>query len=173
MTQPSFVPIAEADQVRPARRLEAPRPWVPNRPADLRFPARPGGPHLGKPGPDQGFALRLARRFEERLHLRVGESAEDVLVGCALLASRRAALLGRAPTVHDLETALTVWGFLRPDPPEELAALRRVAFSAAAHDYPTQRALVDRVPEAAIRLRADEAAGRVAAGEWRELVGGT
>lgn len=171
MTQPSFVPIAEADQVRPARRLEAPRSWVPNRPADLRFPAHPGGPHLGKPGPDQGFALRLARRFEDRLHLRAGESPDDVLVGCALLASRRAGSFGRAPTVHDLETALTVWGFLQADPPEDLVEIRRVAFSAAGHDYVTQRTLVDRVPEAAIRMRADEVAAKVAAGEWRELVG--
>lgn len=171
MTQPSFVPIAEADQVRPALRLETPRRWVPDRPADLRFPAHPGGPHFGTPGPDQGFALRLARRFEERLCLRAGESAEDVLVGCALLASRRSALFGRAPSVYDLETALSLWGFLTQEVPDELVETRRMAFSAAAHDYVTQRALMDRVPEAAIRMRADEAGAAVAAGEWRHLVG--
>jgi hypothetical protein len=172
MTQPSFVPIAEADQVRPALRLEQPRPWVADRPADVRFPARPGGRQLGSPGPDQGYALRLARRFEGRLRLRTGESADDVLVGSALLASRRSALFGRAPTIHDVETALCLWGFLGDDPPVDLVAQRRLAFSAAAHDYVTQRALVDRVPEAAIRLRADAAAAKVASGEWRELVGG-
>jgi hypothetical protein len=171
MTQPSFVPIAEADQVRPALRLETPRPWVPNRPADLRFPARPGGPHLGTPGPDQGFALRLARRFEDRLRLHPGESAEDVLVGSALLASRRSALFGRAPTIHDLEAALSLWGYLTSDAPEEMVDVRRMAFSGAAHDYATQRALVDRVPEPAIRMQAGEVAATVAAGEWRQLVG--
>lgn len=171
MTQPSFVPIAEADQVRPALQLEAPRPWVANRPADLRFPAHPGGPHFGTPGPDQGFALRLGRRFEGRLRLRAGESAEDAIVGCSMLASRRSALFGRAPTVHDLETAFTLWGYLGDQAPEELVELRRQVFSAAAHDYVTQRALVDRVPETAIRMRADEVAAAVDAGEWRQLVG--
>lgn len=171
MTQPSYVPIGEADQVRPALRLEQPRPWVANRPADLRFPVRPGGPNLGSPGPDQGFALRLARRFESQLHLTEGESVEDVLVGCALIAARRSALYGRAPTVHDLTLAFDVWGF-RVDAPGDLVALRREAFSSAGHDYGVQRDLVDRVPEATLRLQADDVAARVAAGEWGELVGG-
>ncbi len=171
MTQPSFVPIAEADQVRRALRLEAPRPWVADRPADLRFPARPGGRHLGAPGPDQGFAIRLGRRFEDRLVLDAGESAEDVVVGCALLASRRSALFGRAPTVYDLEAALALWGFLRTDLPAGLGEARRLAFSGAGHDYVTQRALVDRVPEQAIRMPADESDAAVGTGDWRPLVG--
>lgn len=171
MTQPSFVPIAEADQTRPALRLETPRAWVADRPAELRFPARPGGRHLGTPGPDQGFALRLARRFEDRLRLHAGEHAADVLVGCAILASRRSGLFGRAPSVHDLEAALALWGFLRDDAPAELVAVRQLAFSAAGHDDVTQRALVDRVPETVIRMRPDELDARVGAGEWRQLVG--
>lgn len=171
MTQPSFVPIGESDQVRPSLRLEPPRHWVPGRPAELRFPVRPGGRHLGTPGPDQGYALRLARRFEDRLQLVAGESAEDALVGCALLAARRSALFGRAPTVFDLETAFALWGYLDRDAPDELVSLRRLVFSAAAHDDETQRNLADRVPEQALRLRADEVAAKVAAGEWGELVG--
>jgi hypothetical protein len=172
VTQPSFVPISEADQVRPALRLEVPRQWVQDRPAELRFPVRPGGRRLGSPGPDQGFALRLARRFEGRLLLADGESAEDVVVGVALLASRRAALFGRAPTIHDVETALSLWGYLDRQPPEGLLDGRRTAFSGAAHDYAVQRDLVDRVSDAAIRLRADEVVAKVAAGEWAALVGG-
>lgn len=171
MTQPSFVPISEADQVRPSLRLEAPRRWVQDRPAEQRFPVRPGGPRLGSPGPDQGFALRLARRFEERLRLTDRESTEDVVVGVALLASRRASLFGRAPTVHDVETALRIWGCLEGDPPGALVDARRAAFSGAAHDYVVQRDLVDRVTDAAIRLGADEAGALVAAGEWATLVG--
>jgi len=171
VTQPSFVPITEADQVRPALQLEAPRAWVQDRPAELRFPVRAGGRHFGTPGPDQGFAIRLARRFEERLKLREGESAEDVVVGAAMLASRRSALFGRAPTVHDVETALAMWGFLDDEPPVGLVESRPSAFSGAAHDYAVQRDLVDRVPEAALRLDADEVSARVAAGEWPELVG--
>lgn len=171
MTQPNFVPIEERDQVRRSLRLSTPRQWVQDRPAELRFPVRPGARHFGKPGPDQGFALRVARRFEERLRLREGEMPEDAVVGTALLASRRAALFGRAPTVDDVECALTLFGFLVDQPPEELVELRRGAFSAAAHDYPVQRALVDRVPEETLRLRLPELTEKVAAGAWRELVG--
>lgn len=170
MTQPSFVPIAEPDQVRPALRLQAPRPWAPDRPAEQRYPARTGGRGRGTPGPDQGYALRLARRFEDRLRLADGESAEDAVVGCALLAARRSALLGRAPTVFDVEAALALWG-LTGDAPDELVAVRRRTFSAVTHDYRVQRALVDRVPEAVLRRPPADLAARVAAGEWRDLVG--
>jgi hypothetical protein len=169
MTQPSFVPITGADQVRPALRLEDPRPWVADRPAELRFPARPGGRSRGTPGPDQGYALRLARRFAGRLELGAGETEEDAVVGTALVASRRSALFGRAPTVHDVQTGLALWGLLDPDPPAGLVDVRRLAFSAAAHDYQVQRALVDRVPEWAIRLSAADVAAR--RDEWAALVG--
>ncbi len=169
MTQPSFVPITEADQVRPALRLRVPRPWTTSRPAELRFPVSPGGRGRGTPGPDQGFALRLARRSADRVRLGPGESEEDVIVGAALLATRRAALFGRAPTVHDVETALSLWGFLDDHPPEELVEARRRAFSSASRDYHVQRALVDRIPEAAIRLPAADVAVR--RDDWATLVG--
>ena len=169
MTQPSFVPIAEADQVRPALRLQDPRPWVADRPAELRFPVRPGGRSRGAPGPDQGYALRLARRFSDRLRLRTGESEEDVIVGTALLASRRAALFGRAPTIHDVETALALWGFLDDRPPAGLVDARHLAFSSAAHDYHVQRALADRVPEDVIRLPATDVTAR--GDDWAAFIG--
>ncbi len=169
MTQPSFVPISEADQVRPALRLEEPRRWVPYRPAELRFPVRTGGRNRGHPGPDQGYALALAQRFVDRLRLRPGESEEDVVAGTALLAARRGALFGRAPTVYDVEAALALWGFLDDDPPQGLLGARRLAFSSVAHDYPGQRALVDRVPEDVVRLTASEIASRRE--EWEALVG--
>jgi hypothetical protein len=92
-----------------------------------------------------------------------------VIVGAALLATRRAALFGRAPTVHDVETALSLWGFLDDHPPEELVEARRRAFSSASRDYHVQRALVDRVPEAAIRLPAADVAVR--RDDWVTLVG--
>ena len=173
MTQPSFVPIAEADQVRPARRLEVPRRWTADRPAELRLPARPGGRGRGQPGPDQGFALRLAHRYEDRLHLVDGESAEDVLVGCALVAARRAALFGRAPSAPDLEVAFALWSFLDPAPPAEVVAARRWAFPSAAHDYVVQRALADSVPEKVLRGTAEEAAAQIAAGSWPPPAGPT
>jgi hypothetical protein len=169
VTQPSFVPITEADQVRPALRLEDPRPWIADRPAELRLPARPGGRSFGTPGPDQGYALRLAARVGARFRLRQGESEDDAVVGTALLASRRAALFGRAPTIHDVHTAAALWGFLDDKPSDRLVEVRRLAFSSAAHDYSVQRALVDRVPEGAIRLSSSEVAAR--RDSWESLVG--
>lgn len=170
MTQPSFVPIAEGDQVRGALRLHVPGPWSPDRPGEVKTPVRRQGRRMGTPGPDQGFALRLARRFEGRLRLSDGESVDDVLEGAALIASRRAGLYGRAPSVHDLTVALSMWGYLG-DAPAALVAARRGAFLAASHDYDVQRALVDGVPESSLRLAPDEVEQRVRAGGWRELVG--
>jgi hypothetical protein len=171
MTQPDFVPFGGADQVRPALRLEAPRRWTSNRPAEQQYPARSIGGSRGTPGPDQGYAMLLARRFEDRLVLTEGEHAEDVLLGCALLGARRCGLVGRAPTVYDVEAALTLWGFLTVAPPG-LVEVRRLAFSGVSHDYPVQRALMDRVPESALRQSPMDLAVKVAAGDWPALVGG-
>ena len=171
MTQPSFVPIPDADQVRPARRLQVPAAWTPGRPAELRTPARPIGPGMGTPGPDQGYALRLGRRFEPRLRLGAGESAEDVIVGGAVLASRRAGLFGRAPSIHDLTVAFSLWGYLG-DAPGELVEARRAAFSGASHDYLVQRRLADQVPESSLRLSPAQVVERSAAGDWHALVAG-
>jgi hypothetical protein len=150
MTQPTFVPIAEADQVRPALHLHVPAAWTANRPAEVTVPEVPRGATLGTPGPDSGFALRLAARYEDRLRLGEGEVAHDVLVGVALVASKRAAVFGRAPCIYDVRRALDLWDFLG-DAPAELRANRRALFSAVSHDYVAQRALVDSVSESALR----------------------
>jgi hypothetical protein len=162
MTQPTFVPISEADQVRPARHLHVPGAWTANRPAELGGPTAHSGRSIGTPGPDAGFALRLARRFEHDLKLGEGESEHDVLVGLALIAARRAALFGRAPCIYDVQFALTLWGFLT-DAPAELKTARRQAFSSLSHDYVAQRSLVDAIPEVTLRLKPADARGGVAA----------
>jgi hypothetical protein len=168
MAQPTFVPITEADQVRSARRLSVPKAWVAGRPADLHGPKRPAGSRLGTPGPDQGFALRLVRRFEDRLRLVPEESVEDVLRGAALLASKRAGLLGRAPCVYDLDAAFALFGFLVDAPPEGLVAERRRLFASASRDYVAQRELVDAVPEETLALPAAQLSARL--GEWQSLL---
>ena len=159
MTQPTFVPIAEADQVRPARHLHVPGPWTTSRPAELAGPTMRRGAGIGTPGPDSGFALRLAHRFEDEVKLGEGETAHDVLLGVALVASKRAALFGRAPCIHDVRFALNLWGFL-DEPAADVRAARRAAFSSISHDYEAQRALVDAVPEETLRLSPDEVRAR-------------
>ena len=130
MTQPTFVPIAEADQVRPARHLHVPGPWTASRPAEVTVPLGLRGRGVGTPGPDSGFALRLARRAEHELKLGPGESEHDVLLGVALIAAKRAAYFGRAPSVYDVQFALNLWGFL-------------AGRAARAHGAPARRLLGD------------------------------
>jgi len=167
VSQPSFVPTVEADQVRPAYRLRVPGAWTQSRPAELRGAEQPAGPRLGNPGPDQGFALKLARRFEERLELGPGESAEDAIAGCTAVAMRRCARFGRAPIVHDLDFGFTLWGFLGGAPPD-LVDGRGPLFRSAAHHYQAQRAIADSVVDSALRLTPEVVAGRI--GQWRELI---
>jgi hypothetical protein len=162
MTQPTFVPIAEADQVRPARHLHVPGSWTATRPAELAVPTVGRGRETGTPGPDSGFALRLAKRFEHDLRLQEGESEHDVVLGVALVAATRAALFGRAPCIHDVRFALNLWSFLQ-DAPTDLVASRRAAFSSISHDYVAQRALVDSVPEETLRRRPEDARDGAAA----------
>jgi hypothetical protein len=167
VTQPSFVPIVEADQVRPAYRLQVPNIWTQSRPSELRGTSQPPGRQLGSPGPDQGFALKLARRFEDRLVVVEGESTEDAVSGCTAVAMRRCARFGRAPAVYDLTFAFTLWGFLG-GAPEDLIAARGPLFRSASHHYLAQRAIADAVLEETHRLTPEVVADRI--GQWRELM---
>jgi hypothetical protein len=168
MTQPSYVPIGEVDQVRPSYRLKTPADWRQDRVAELLTPDHPRGPDFGVPGPDQGYALLVAHKlFARRLELTPGITAEDALVGCAAVASARAALFGRAPVGKDVELALILFGFLG-GAPAELITRRAPLFQAAAHHYHQQRSIVGAVPEPTLRLTPDLVRGRLA--EWRDLI---
>src|SRR5690606_35188820 len=118
MAAPEYVPQPKDDAPRtyesPPWRPES---WFADRPADLDGP-QPYGPRLGYPGPDQGYALKLARRFEGKLVLTPGEDEEDAIIGCVEVANKRASLFGRAPIVHDLTVAFALWGFLSEADPE-------------------------------------------------------
>ena len=170
MSAPQYVPRAKAETVRsyssPPRR---PQSWKSDRPADFQHHGQPVGPQLGHPGPDQGFAFKLARRFEGELSLSEGEHEADAVAGCVLVAMRRAASFGRAPVIHDLRLAFTLYGFLG-EVPEGLVEFRRPIFEevASPHYYSEQRYLVDLVDSETLRLTPDEVAARVA-GDWRSL----
>lgn len=146
----------------PARRWEGDRPGALG--ADQPF-----GTGFGSQGPDQGYALVLAERFEDRLVLAPGEHVEDAIAGCVGVALRRASSFGRAPVIHDLTVAFTVWGFLG-EVPDALVAFRPSLFQACAHHYEGRRAIVDLVPEATLRLSHTEVARRFP-GDWEALLG--
>lgn len=154
--------------VRPAYRLQTPRDWRQDRVAEITLPEHPRGPEFGAPGPDQGYALKVAEDlFEERLTLSQGITASDALHGCAAVACARAARLGRAPVAKDVETALVLFGFLG-DAPDDLVVWRAPMFQAASHDYLSQRRIVDSVPEETLMLAPDQVRERLA--DWRSLL---
>jgi hypothetical protein len=167
MAAPEFVPHPTTDKPRV---YESPPwsgdPWVADRPGELAG-RQPLGPRLGYPGPDQGFALKLAQGFADLLVLTEGEHAADAIAGCTAVALKRASLFGRAPMVHDLTAAFTIWGFLAEADPE-LVRLRKPLFEEVAnlHHYMERRKVADLVPQAVLRLSHVEVM-RVAAQDWR------
>ena len=171
MAAPEYVPIDPVADPRsyrsPPRRPES---WVTDRPAEVAPTGQPRGERLGNQGPDQGYALRLVRQFDDRLILQPGEDKHDVVAGCLGLALKRASLFGRAPVVHDLTVAFTVWGFLDETPDPDLVGLRRDLFEGAGHThhYTLQRAIVDTLPESTLRRSHDQVAAEYA-NDWRAL----
>lgn len=168
MAAPEYVPTSPAHQPRRGLALPPSAPWRADRPADLG-PRQPVGAALGHPGPDQGYALKLARQFHDRLVLADGEHAEDAVTGCLGVALRRASIFGRAPVIHDLEIAFRLWGFLG-EAPADLVELRRPRFQALEHHYESQRAIAEQAPEATLRLTPAQVKDRWP-GQWRELLG--
>jgi hypothetical protein len=164
VAQPTFVPVPDADRVRPSIPAPIPLKARVGRPGELRAPTALSGRGIGTTGPDQGFALTLAHRLAPRLRLLDGEDRRDAALGVALLGARRAALAGRAPSIYDLEVAAGLFGFLA-DAPEDLVSLRRASFRGVAHSYDAQRALIDGVPELALRCTPEEALDTA---QWRE-----
>jgi hypothetical protein len=141
--------------------------WVADRPAELTF-GQPRGRTLGVPGPDQGYALKLAHQFHGRLTVRPPVTEHDAVAGGVAVALKRAALFGRAPVVHDLDIAFRLWGFLG-DAPAGLVDAATQAFASAGHDYQRQRAIADAVPDQTLRLAPDDVAARVPT-EWATLL---
>lgn len=169
MAAPEFVPLKPTDAPRsyasPPRRPES---WLAVRPGEVVAQGQPRSDRLGNQGPDQGYVLRLARSFEGRLHLADDEQEPDAIAGCVGVALKRASIYGRAPVVHDLSTAFTLWGFLDEHPPAELVAVRKAMFREVRNPnhYDEQRAIVDAVPESTLRLSPAEARER----DWRSLL---
>lgn len=170
MAAPEYVPEPAIRRVRtyasPPRRPDS---WRAERPGDTPD-GFPRGERLGAPGPDQGYVLVLARRFDQRLRLQEREDKEDVVAGCAAVALKRASLFRRAPVLHDLTIAFTLWGFLR-DAPKDLVELRRKLFAEVAnpHYYAERRGIADMVPDDVLR-RTPQDIARAHHEDWRRLL---
>lgn len=166
MAQPDFVPVSPRDKVRAADPLPAPDRWTATRPGELDGLRPPGGRSMGNTGPDQGYGLKLAKRFQDKLELLDGEHAADAIAGCLGVGLRRAAKFGRAPVIYDFEFAFTLFGFLG-GAPADLLEFRRPYFAEASHDYWDQRDIADLVDEETLALTPADLRTRL--GDWRSL----
>lgn len=172
MSAPKFAPTEALDEVRTYASPDVvPEPWTNDRPGDIEG-FQPAGERLGYQGPDQGYGLMLARRLQSRLHLAGGPSADDAVRGCLNIALRRASLFGRAPVIHDLTIAFTMWGFFDADPPRDLVDRRAQLFTGIGnvHHYAEGRVVADLVSDSTLRLTPQQVAQRYP-GEWRALTG--
>ena len=153
MGAPEFVPPRPARRTRgyssPPRR---PGSWAADRPGDLAGP-QPEGERFGSPGPDQGYALTLANHLRDEFHLGEHEHFEDAAAVVASLASRRAAMFGRAPMAEDVRCALAVWGLDGAAAPE-LQRVRAEMFSEVHHPHYSVRlrAAVDVIDPALLAM---------------------
>ncbi len=161
------------DQSRAYRSPDhVPDAWNPDRPGEIDG-FQPEGKRLGSHGPDQGFALHIAELLRPKLRLTEGEYEDDAIRGCLGVALRRASIFSRAPVVHDLTIAFTIWGCYDESPPPELVALRRSMFEGlrhTAHHYMESRAVADLPPQATLRMT-PEAVAAAYPSQWRSLLG--
>ena len=173
MAAPRFSPVPPTGHPRSYESPDhPPEPWTPDRPGEIDG-FQPEGPRLGAQGPDQGYALRIAARLRPKLRLQPNEHADDAIQGCLGVALRRASLFSRAPVVHDLDIAFTIWGFYDPEPPADLVALRTRLFEGlrhVAHHYTEARVVADMPPEATLRMTPSAVAEAYPAA-WASLVG--
>ncbi|HSL74046.1 MAG TPA: hypothetical protein VK853_06250 [Ilumatobacteraceae bacterium] len=173
MAAPRFSPVPPTERPRYYESPDhVPASWMPDRPGEIEG-FQPTGPQLGAQGPDQGFALRIASRLRPKLQLQAGEHGDDVVHGCLGVALRRASLYSRAPVVHDLDIAFTIWGYFDPSPPAELVALRSELFEGlrhVGHHYTEARVVADMPPESTLRMTPDQVRAAYP-GDWRTLVG--
>jgi hypothetical protein len=175
MAAPQFVPQIPThrprDYASPPRRNDE---WRADRPGDLGAAGQPDpdAGRMGAPGPDQGYLLKLVPLLRDELHLTAGEDRHDVEAGGVAVALKRASILGRAPVVHDLRVAYTVWGFLDANAPADLVAERTRRFEGVhhtAHHYAELRAVADAVPESTLR-RSPAEVSEAHAADWRALL---
>lgn len=114
----------------------------------VRDPRTKAGANFGTPAPDAGYALGLAAREVKSLAFEHEHDRHDVVIGVALVAAKRASLVGRAPTRDDVTLVLEHFGLVSP-----VSRAASAPFAGLAHSYVAQRHFVDAVSEADLRPR--------------------
>lgn len=98
--------------------------------------------HQGTPAPGAGYSLTIAHREVEKLTFEHDHDRRDVALGIALVAAKRASLVGRGPTIGDVHVALDLYGLRSSGVIDHHLAAPFVGLS---HSYVAQRRLVDGV----------------------------
>jgi hypothetical protein len=151
--------IGIADLPRSTAKPGAAGRWAPDRPGDLLGPESvPWGGAFGTPGPDTGYALKIAEG--RNLPLVEGETRADLVAAVAALMAARASHYGRAPMVADAEVAEALLGVGTPDASWGVAWIRGLA-----HDRHALHDLVGAVDADALVAPLEAVQRRVAAGE--------
>ena len=114
----------------------------------VRDPRTIAGANYGTPAPDAGYALGLAAREVATLVFEHEHDRHDVVVGVALVAAKRASLVGRGPTRDDVTLVLAHFALASP-----VSRAASAPFAGLAHSYVAQRRFVDAVSEADLRPR--------------------
>ncbi len=142
MTQPSFVPVPATGAVR--RTLATPAPSIgrPPKAGLQRSPHPPSGTGAGTPAPDAGYALTIAHHEFADASFEHDHDREDVVLGVALVAAKRASLVGRGPTRSDVRVAMEALGLTAGAAVSHHDA---EPFAGLAHSYFRQREFVDAV----------------------------
>lgn len=173
MAAPKFAPVNATDTARAYESPQhVPASWTPGRPGEIDG-KQPRGASLGFQGPDQGYILTLARVARPKIKVQTGESVDDAIRGSIGIALRRASMYGRAPVMHDLTFALTIWGWLTNDVPADLLVRRKELFAGvgdAAHSYYEVREITGLVPETTYQLSLEQITASSPM-SWRALTG--
>jgi hypothetical protein len=161
-----YVPVTldeiprQEQNLPPGVKVPPARPWQADRPGDLS--GQPSGSLLGDPGPNVGYAMKLARRVADQLVLGEHEHRADAVDVAAEVAMKRAASYGRAPVPADIEVAVALLGY-RGGASPEFVDWRVRAVQGAAHHYRERRRIVDAIPIDVLRLIPERAAAGAAA----------
>jgi hypothetical protein len=155
VAQPSFSPVPIAGEVRPI--MTTPTPEIGRRPKPgmERSAVRENGPGYGTPAPGEGYALTMAERECVKLVFEHTHDRHDVIVGVAVVAAKRASLIGRQPTLGDVHVAMDLFALRVSSPVTRVVT---TPFSGLSHSYVAQRRFADAVSDDELTAGGNDAA---------------
>ncbi len=160
MAQQPNIELRDSDRPRSEGTPDPERRWVPDRPGEFTGSGVPWGGPFGMPGPDAGYAIKLAAGRD--LVLAENEHRADATAAVAAVAAARASLSGRGPTKPDIDAAIVILGY---EGESDFGPVRAATIAGAAHHPQRIRRLVAGVPVDVMEDNADDLRERAASGE--------